>query len=297
MFASNLLNIFRKPKVGIALAGGSAKGLAHIGILEVLEREGLKISTVAGTSIGAIVGGLYALNPSASFLYEKARELVNSEAYRDLHLDRFSREEGGGWFASLKKKMKETALLAEMFRKRSLIPQEPTERVFKEIFGEAEFKDTKLPFAAVALDLITGKDVIITEGALWKAAMASAAIPGVFPPVEWDGMLLVDGGVTANVPIEAAFKLGSQRIIASVLGKEPSKPGNLNSAISIFLRVDELAKLKLFRMLLEKAHCVVDIETEDIHWTDFGRIEECVERGRRAAEKSLKKIRRMWSRI
>jgi NTE family protein len=108
-----------------------------------------------------------------------------------------------------------------------------------------------------------------------------------------DGKMLVDGGVTANAPITAAKKLGADIIIGVIFGYEPSPPGKLESSMSVILRGDELAKLKLFRMLIEQADYVVEIDTGNTHWTDFGVYEECIEKGKEAAISHLDKLKRI----
>ncbi len=287
--------LFEKPKVGIALAGGGAKGLAHIGVLKYLKEQDIRIDTIAGTSIGAIVGGVYSLNPDVSFLEIKARKLVDSEVFQELGLDKFSKEHGG-WFTKLKNKLRSSKIIAETFFKYSLLPKDKTEKIFKSLFGKHTFKEVRIPFAAVALDLYSGEDVIIKEGFLWKAAQASAAIPGIFPPVKMGKKLLVDGGVTANVPINACIELGADVVIAVVFGKEPSPPGDIDTAMEVILRSDELAKLKLFRMLLDRADVVVEVNLKELHWTDFSEIDFCIEKGIEAAKRSLKKIKEVLKR-
>ncbi len=288
--------IFSKPKVGVALSGGGAKGLAHIGALEMLVKEGIKIDAVAGTSIGAVVGAVYALNPDIEFLKKKAEELVSSDAFKELGLDKFSKERGG-WLATLKNRLKDSIAIAESFFKSSLIPLDKTEKVFKDIFEDRKFSETKIPFATVALDLISGEDVIMKEGYLWQAVQASAAIPGIFPVVKKDGMMLVDGGVTANVPINALFELGVDVVIAVIFGKQPSPPGDYNTAIEVILRSDELAKFKLFRLLLDRADVVVEIDVKELHWTNFSELDFCIQRGKEAVLKKIDKIRYVTSRF
>lgn len=285
--------LFKKPKVGIALAGGGAKGLAHIGVLEVFEKEGIPIDIIAGTSIGAIVGGFYALKPDAVKMKNMARRFVDSEAYREMRLSKFKSEEEDNWFERIRHRLKVGLTFVEALGKSSLIPEEPVEEIFDEMFNNKTFKDMKLPFASVALDLVSGQDIIFKEGLIKCAVRASAAIPGIFPAVKLGGRILVDGGVTANVPVEAARDLGADIVIGVIFGYKPSPPGKLNSSMSVILRGDELAKLKLFRLLLEEADYVIEIDTKDVHWTDFGRLDECVEMGRTAAYKHIDVLKKI----
>ena len=287
--------LFKKPKTGIALAGGGAKGLAQIGFLEILEKNGIPIDIISGTSIGAVIGAAYALEPDIEKLKATLRILMESDVFRDLKLDKFKSVEEDHWFNRIRNKLKMSLTFAEAATRPSLIPEMQVIKLFDELFGEKTFEDTEIPFAAVALDLISGEDVLFREGLIRDAVRASTAIPGIFPTVNIDGKMLVDGGVTANAPITAAKKLGADIIIGVIFGYEPSPPGKLENSMSVILRGDELAKLKLFRMLIEHADYVVEIDTGNTHWTDFGIYEECIEKGKEAAIRHLDKLKRISS--
>jgi NTE family protein len=120
--------IFKKEyKLGIALGGGSAKGLAHIGVLKVLNEEGIKIHSISGTSIGSIVGGIYALKPEIENLLSESKRLINSNAFKELRFDKFSRNEGG-WFGRIKSRFRDGLTIADALMKKSLIPEETFEK-------------------------------------------------------------------------------------------------------------------------------------------------------------------------
>jgi NTE family protein len=287
--------LHRKRKVGIALAGGGAKGLAHIGFLEAIRENGIPVDIITGTSIGAVIGAVYALEPDTEKMKHTLRKLMESEIYQNLKLDKFRSSGGDHWFDRIRNKLKIGLTFAEAATSPSLITEEPVVKLFKELFHEKTFEDTELPFAAVALDLVSGEDVVFSEGLIRNAVMASTAIPGLFPVVKIGERILVDGGVTANDPVVAARELGADVVIGVIFGYEPSPPGNLDTSMSVVLRGDELAKLKLFRILIEKADHVVEIQTGNTHWTDFGMYEELIEMGKKATNKHIDKLRRITS--
>ena len=287
--------LFKKSRTGIALAGGGAKGLAHIGFLEILRGNGIPIDIISGTSIGAVIGAAYALEPDIEKLKATLRILIESDVFRDLKLDKFKTVKEDNWFDRIRNKMKISLTFAEAATRPSLIPEIQVLRLFDELFGEKTFEDTEIPFAAVALDLNSGEDVLFREGLIRDAVRASTAIPGIFPTVNIHGKILVDGGVTANAPIAAARKLGADKVIGVIFGYEPSPPGKLESSMSVILRGDELAKLKLFRMLIEKADYVVEIDTGNTHWTDFGIYEASIEKGKEAAIMHLDQLKNISS--
>ena len=283
--------IFQKPLIGLALSGGGAKGLAYIGVLEVLKKENIPVNIIAGTSMGAIVGAVYCLNPDIEIIRQEAYRAIKSDAYKDIGLENFRKTDEDTWFDRLRNKLKGGMVMTESFLKQSFVPEENITKIFKTIFGENTFDDLKIPFAAVSLDLISGRDIIMKEGYLWEAVKASAAIPGIFPPVRMGDMVLVDGGVTANIPIEAAIDMGAEIVIAIVFDEKPSHPGNLNTAFEIYMRSDELAKVKLEKMLLSKADIVIPVDTMGHHWTEFENIDFFIERGRISAQKNIKDIK------
>ncbi len=170
-------------RLGLVLSGGGARGLAHIGVLRVLEREGAKIDVIAGTSMGAIVGSLYATGMSAETLYEIADALHWWEIV-DLSLQ-----------SGLLKGDRLQTVLAEHL--------------------PADFADLEMPFAVTTTDIETGEAVVIMDGELVRAVRASSSFPGAFEPLQIRGRTLADGGIVNNLPVSAATLLGATRTIAS----------------------------------------------------------------------------------
>jgi NTE family protein len=288
--------IFPKPVIGLALAGGGAKGITHIGVIEILEEEGISIDRIAGTSIGAIIGAVYALNPDIYLLKQKIKEIYTLDAYQKLALGKFKPRKGETWFNKWVNRFQEGVLFTELLSKNALLSNEETDEIFHHIFGEKTFNDTKIPFASTALNLLTGKDVIIKEGNLWEAAKASTAIPAILPPVRQKDKLLVDGGVTTNIPVKLAFDLGANIVIAVMLKNKPSPPGKLNTALEIYMRSEELAQTKLCKILSKKADLVIKPDVEEVHWVDFDKIDFCIKKGKEATKKHLKQIKAVTSR-
>lgn len=173
-------------RIGIALASGGSRGCAHSGVLRVLEREGIPIAAVAGTSIGALVGGVYAAGIPADHIQ---REWLEADLPRVVR-----------------------AFLPG-FPRAGLSSGREMERYIRSLIGDVRFEDLPIPFAAVACDLNTGEAIVLQSGPLAKAIRASASIPGVFHPVRWDGRLLVDGGLVDPLPIRVCRQLGADVVI------------------------------------------------------------------------------------
>jgi NTE family protein len=173
--------------IGLALGSGSARGLAHIGVLKVLDREGLRIDAIAGTSIGAFVGGAYAVGVTPQEMETIA-----------LSVD-----------------IKRLVSLADIaWPTTALVNGRRVEDFIRDIVGGKTFADTRIPFACVAVDVINEQQVVMREGDLASAIRASISTPVIFAPVERDGRLLVDGGVLNPVPVDVARGMGADAVIA-----------------------------------------------------------------------------------
>ena len=207
----------RRPRIGLVLSGGGARGIAQIGVLEVLQKLRVPIAAIAGTSMGAVVGGLYASGLTARQIAAMVRSLNWQEAFRDqpprqdLTLRRKEEDENflvhfrigvRNWHLVLPQGLIEGQSLTELLRRLTL----PVARI-------TNFNDLPTPFRAVATDLATGKEVVMSWGDLTSAMRASMSAPGVFAPVPRNGRLLVDGGLSDNVPIDVARAMGVNVLI------------------------------------------------------------------------------------
>ena len=224
MAAMVLPAMAQRPKVGLVLGGGGAKGAAEVGVLKVLEEAGVQVDYIVGTSIGSIVGGLYAAGYSASeletmfqtqewlSLLTDRKASLNNEPYTTIDgvtyifgfpvMDRNSRGIGvmsGGRIEQLIDSM-------------------------VSVKGCTEFEGLKIPFRCVTADIRNAKEVILSKGVLCKALRASMAIPGIFKPVEHNGLLLVDGGMLNNLPVDVCRQMGADIVIAVDLQQNEQKP-------------------------------------------------------------------------
>jgi NTE family protein len=171
-------------RLGVALGGGGGKGAAHIGVLQVIESLGLTVDLIVGSSAGGAVGVLYA----AGFTPEQICEVFRSTALRRIALPDPTRT--------------------------GLIGQRKLADYLTQLVGDRTFDDLRIPCAVVVTDLASGKEVVISSGPLVPALLATTSLPGIMPPVLRDGMILSDGGILNNLPVEPALRLGAQRVIA-----------------------------------------------------------------------------------
>jgi NTE family protein len=242
-------------RIGLALGGGAVRGAAHIGVLDVLDRAGLEPSVVTGTSAGALVGALYAAGTSPSEISKLAHTLRWARLIRP---------------ARTRRALFETSHLAAFL---------------DGVLGGRDFAALSLPFAAVACDLTTGRRVVLRDGPVSTAVLASAAIPGVFPPVEHDGHLLIDGSVVDMVPAGLAREMGADIVVAvDVSGPLPRREPR--TLLHILVAVSTLQPGGSERAA-EDADLVLAPEVDEYAFWELSRIAEFEEAGRAAAEHAV----------
>lgn len=216
----------QRKKVGVVLGGGGAKGVAHIGVLKVLEEAGIPIDYVAGTSMGAIVGGLYAIGYTPaeidSMVLEQDWAMLLSDRIKRNSLTFPEKENAERYILSLPFGIdKKDRVIQGMIKGQNLM------NLFSNLtigyHDSVDFKNFNIPFACVAVDAVDGKDYVFRKGSLPVAMRASMAIPAVFAPVRLDSMVLIDGGLNDNFPVDVAREMGADIIIGVDLGTSDLK--------------------------------------------------------------------------
>ena len=242
-------------RIGLALGGGAVRGAAHIGVLNILDKAGLAPSIITGCSAGALVGALYAGGMSAPDI---------SALARTLHWKRLVRPSITG------RSLFETARLGTFLDK---------------TLDGRTFADLELPFATVACELTTARRVVLDEGPVSSAVLASSAIPGVFPPVERDGMLLVDGSLVDMVPAALARTMGADIVVAvDVSGPLPRRPPK--TMVQIMVAVSTLQP-GVEEHLARDADLVLTPDVDAYAFWELSRMSEFEQAGAAAAEESL----------
>jgi NTE family protein len=278
------------------------RGLAHIGVLRVLERENIPIDLITGTSMGAIIGGVYALKKDISAIEKIAEKYSKiSEFNIDLSFSEKERKDKPFFLKKMSDFLKRGYILNLELRKKYINDGEGVKKIIKDLVDDRAFTDTKIPFAAVAADLVKGEKVILDQGKLFDALLASASIPGMFPPVILDKKILVDGGIIDVVPIEVAQSLGANFVIAVSVSQTIKKRVEFNNAVEIFFRSDSITSAELRKLQLSFADVVITPKVGRFHWSDFSKPEQCIREGEVAAQnailelkKKLKKVKPGW---
>jgi len=291
-----------KLKVGLALGGGGARGLAHIGVLKVLERENIPIDLITGTSMGAIIGGAYALKKDISAIEKIAEKYSKiSEFNIDFSFSEKERKDKLFFLKKMSDFLKKGYILNLELRRKYIDEGEEIKKIIKDLVGDKAFTDTKIPFAVVAADLVKGEKVILNQGKLFDALLASSSIPGMFPPVILDKKILVDGGIVDVVPIQAAQSLGANFVIGVNVGQTIKKRVEFDNAVEIFFRSDSITSAELRKLQLSFADVVITPKIGRFHWSDFSKSGQCIREGEIAAQniilelkKKLKKAKPVW---
>jgi NTE family protein len=244
-----------RPSVGLALSGGGARGFAHTGVLEALEYSGFPVDYVSGTSMGSLIGALYASGQPVDEIWGFGRDAAKLKVSRD--------------FKSIK-------LLRLLISDKLITPTYIT-RFIDGRLGAVTFDKLKKPFACTAMDLRTGEKIVFTEGPLAIAVRASVNLPGIFAPVEYRQRYLVDGGVVDFIPVDTARQLGADWVLASVTENSPGKMPD--TVLMSLLQVIDIRGSLLAGEAEKRADFVLKPEVGDISVADFDRCPEAGEAG------------------
>jgi len=266
-------------KVGLALGGGGVRGMAHIVVLEALDELGLRPDIIAGTSMGAIVGALYASGMSGKAIRELVQRhiILKEDKWRDL-------------YAKREALLKWVRAFSIEFSRGGIIS---SDRFLNYLLNEIQktmFEDLKIPLLVIATDYWTAEEVVLEKGELLPAIQASTAVPGVFAPVCIDTRVLVDGGVVNLVPYDHLFERADLTIAVDV-GRirtisEERIPSALESVLDTFDMMQRAALTE--KMKHRKPDIYVRVEIHDVHMLDFGKVEEVL----RQAEPSVKALKK-----
>ncbi|MFQ5652220.1 MAG: patatin-like phospholipase family protein [bacterium] len=284
----------KKPRIALALGGGGARGCGHIGALKVLQRERIPIDFITGSSIGAIIGSIYATSGDAARVEERFRQFLESEEYKKSGLDLFKRQEPAeNFFGQVATHIKQRVVVNLAQSKLSLVGGQRMIRAMEFLIPDGRIESTKIPFYAVASNLLTGEQVVFREGDLRLIVGASASIPGFLPPYKVNGYLLVDGSVVCPVPVLPARDLGADIIIAIDVGQKLNDNPNLDNVISVMFQTQHMTARHFNLLLLEEADVVIRPDVGLVHWSEFKLLNYMIEEGERVTEEAIPKIKQL----
>jgi len=253
-----------RPNLALALSGGAARCIAQLGVIQVLEEEGIAIDAIAGTSGGSLVGALYLDGRMP------VDELISLAAKT-------------GW----------SSIFKPAIPKLGLIDSGGIHRFIKEHLHARNIGDLKKPFAAVCSDLVTGEKVVLTKGPLALAVQASCSLPVVFTPTEVDGRMLIDGGYVSQIPVLAAKEDLNARVVVAVdVNYKSNSEPKLSNLLNVTMHLTQMFARRNAAAELPYADVVISVDIEGIQLYDIGKHEELVRRGRLAATEKISEIRK-----
>jgi NTE family protein len=258
-----MARLFRTPKLGLALSGGAARGLAHIGVSKVMQEEKMPVEFVAGTSVGSLMGALFAAGMTWREMADAARRIK----WKDLA--RITLSPLG---------------MAENDRLKNVIDK---------LIGGKRFEDLPLRFAAVAVDLGSGRPVVLSTGSVADAVRASASIPGIFEPAILDGRYLVDGGLVNNLPVDVARGLGAKKVIAVELNARGGEQPPPKNVLDLLYRCFQIVMDHNASDERAQADVIIAPHLDGRSYYDLKPIDEMIALGEAAARSGLRRIKKL----
>lgn len=289
-----ILRLFKKkkPKWALVLMGGGSRGLAHIGILNVLQKNGLTPDIIVGTSMGAVIGGLFASGISPT----KLKEIAN-----DFNLNNFI-ERPNLPFLSKKSQISILDFLmlesykSRLLKKLGLNREDKMEAYLRNLIGEVCIEELHVKFACNAVDLISGREIIFENGKLYKALRATMSLPILFEPTKIDNMLLLDGGVLNNAPVGIARNLDAHKVILVDIHKDIKEvpTEGIKNTFQLLHRMVETMMAYKTEDKINRADLVIriDLEMDALDYSDYLRI---VETGENIGNENIDKIKKLVS--
>lgn len=283
------------PKIGVVLSGGGAKGLAHIGVLKILEEEGVRVDYIGGTSMGAMVGGLYASGYTAEQL---------DSIFRVIDFDRVVQDNLPRRVKSFydKENDEKYAITFPFQKMRFGIPValskgQNTYNLFNQLLFDSRhitnFNDLPIPFLCIATDIETGEEVILNKGNLAQAIVASGSFPTLFTPIEIDGRSLTDGGIVNNYPIDEVRKMGADIIIGVDVQADLMDRKELNSAVKVVTQIINFQKLGTMQEKINSTEIYIKPDITGFNVVSFSDGSQIVKNG----EDEAKKYRELFRKI
>ena len=283
-------NAAQRPKIGLVLSGGGAMGFAHIGVLKILDSLQIPIDYIAGTSMGGLAGALYAVGYTGEEIEQIVRTVNWQKSFSDRPprsmLPYFQKQDAEKYQFELG--IKDFLPLGPGGL---IVGQNITLLLSRLVFDYAEIADfdsLPTPFRCVAVDLITGNEVILKSGSLAKAMRSTMAVPSIFSPVEWGDSLLVDGGLLNNLPVDVARKMGSDIVIAATVGNPNKERQEIRNTIDVLSQSFNILRDKTLNANVNDADILIDTKLHGLGPADFAskKVVQIIAAGEKASRKA-----------
>jgi NTE family protein len=284
-----------KPKIGLVLSGGGAKGFAHIGVLKVLEQAHIKIDYIAGTSMGAVVGGLYASGYNATQIDSIFKNTDFDELLQD-YIPRSSKsfyEKRNDQMYALTLPFQKLKIGIPIALSKGMYNYNLLSKLTHKVRHVRDFNKLPIPFLCIATDIEKGEQVVLNEGFLAQALLASSAFPSLFSPVEIDGKLLIDGGVVNNYPVEEIRKLGADIVIGVDVQDDLKDRKSLKDATRILVQITNLDMIKAMQEKQKLTTIYIKPDVKDYGVISFADGQEIIKKGEEATFAVYEQIKKL----
>ena len=275
-----------RPRIGLALSGGGALGLAEIGVIQWMEENHIPVDRVAGTSMGSIIGAMYATGMSPAEIQDFAEKIDWDEAFlpepRYAQLSYRRKQDRRDFLINAPLGLKHGLNGPNGFNSGHGVGL-LLDRIAFPQSGVASFDDLPIPFRCVATDMLSGERVVLHDGSLAQAVRASMAIPGVFTPVEIEGRVLADGGMVQNIPVETVSEMGANAVIAVELHVPPGDTTQLETLTGVLSRAVDVMITQNERRSLALAQAKVSVDVSGFSVGDYSRVKELIQLGYKSA--------------
>lgn len=285
-------------KFGIALGGGGARGLAHIGVLKVLDSEGINLNFITGCSMGAIIGGLYAYFGSAKEVEIFIRDLIEHPKFIELGIDRLNKKikkPDKNYFEQFIDYIEVRFQALKSLNSHSYFDEEATKEIYT-IFPDVQIENLQIKFSAIATDLLSGEEINFTKGNLRDIIRASSAIPGIFPPVKCENYFLVDGSASESVPAGKVREIGADRVLAVDVTRNLKVVEEPKNIFEILFRTEDISSYHLSILRLREADLVIRPQIKQLTWADYDKIDEIISAGEIITKAYLNDIKKLLNR-
>jgi len=279
-------------KTAIALGGGGARALAHIGVLKVLESNNIKFDYITGTSMGSIIGALYAIEQKPAEIEKTLKDYFFNKLFSKMNMQKMQDENQVTSARSLIRKAREFVKYGSQEGGSSFLSHSILEDLVDTVVPDMDISETNIPFACVATDITNGKEKIFTKGPLRKIVLASASIPGVFPPVNIDNVWYTDGAHVNVTPVSVAKMFGADFVLASdVKSKLKTLETLPTNAKDIMNRCNFIASHLFYEILIKQADVIIEPNIKQISWSEFNKFNLMVNEGKKATESKIAEIK------
>lgn len=293
-----------KKKITLALGGGGARGLAHLGVIEALMENGYEIERIVGISIGSLVGGMVAFDSDIDRVRSRSLNYLTSEKFQQHQRTLFGAsgssagDETRGifsWYYQIQEYMRANRIFHRVVSQPGMLHGVLLQDVMDNLLPDADISDAKIPLTIVATDLLSGHVVLLEKGSIRQAVRGSSALPGIFPPIEFEEMLLCDCGNFFTLPTTVASSYPNSFVLGVEISAVVKPLKKVSTAIEAWIRVDEIGEDFWRKQVRSAADFVLRPPVAHVEWFDFSSSAKVMQIGRRAAYNAMDRIDKQWA--